>query len=126
MAVRVTAGEVKQIMDDCALTDQVIDSFIVGANALVTKVFSGDTEITTVLLKEIEKWMTAHMLASTLNRTTSDEKIGDASVKFTGQWGKKLESTPYGQTVLTLDPTGKMSKAGKSAAYIYAVKSFEE
>jgi hypothetical protein len=123
---RVTAGEVKQIMDDCTTTDLVVDSFIVAGTEVVTKVFENDVEITTVLLKEIERWFVAHLLASTLSRMTSEEKLGDAFVKYTGKWGSKLESTPYGQTVLTLDITGRMANMGKMRASIYAVKQFDE
>ena len=126
MAARVTAAEVKQLMDGCTITDAVVDIFILSANELVTAVLGTDTTIGTVLLKEIERWFTAHMLASTLHRTTSEEKLGDAAAKFTGKWGEKLSSTPYGQMVLVLDITGKMSLAGKMGASIYAVKGFDE
>lgn len=122
----VTATEVKEIMDNCTVLDAVVETFIVGADAVVTKVFYEDTEIGTTLLKEIERWFTAHMLASTLSRTTSDEKLGDAQVKYTGKWGENLSSTPYGQMVMQLDVTGKMaSYAGKSAASITAITSFD-
>jgi hypothetical protein len=126
MAVRVTATEVRDIMDGCELSDSIVESFISAGTLVVDRVFTGDTTISDALLKEIERWLVAHMIASTVHRTTSEEKIGDASVKYTGQWGKKLESTPYGQQVLLLDSSGMMANAGKAAAYIYAVKSFDE
>jgi len=122
---RVSAVEVKEIMDNCTVIDAVVDTFIDASTALIDKIYA-DTLITDTLLKEIERWLTAHMLASTLARTTSEEKLGDASVKYTGQWGKKLESTPYGQMVLILDPTGLMANAGKMAATITAVNEFDE
>jgi len=122
---RVSAIEVKEIMDNCTVIDAVVDTFIDASTALIDKIYA-DTLITDTLLKEIERWLTAHMLASTLARTTSEEKLGDASVKYTGQWGKKLESTPYGQMVLILDPTGLMANAGKMAATITAVNEFDE
>jgi hypothetical protein len=126
MAIRVVASEVRQIMDNCTLSDQVVDSFIVAGTEVITEVFEGDTEINTALLKEIERWFVAHMLASTLHRTTSEEKVGDASMKYTGKWEKNLESTPYGQVVLTLDVSGRMANVGKMRASIYAVKQFDE
>lgn len=127
MAVRTTHDEVLEIMDsDCSVSHAVVDRLIIAANAVVDQVFENDTDIGTTLLEEIECWLTAHMIASTLYRTTSEEKVGDATAKYTGQWGKKLESTPYGQMVLTLDITGKMAKAGKAAASIFAIPSFEE
>lgn len=123
---RVSPGEVKQIMDGCTLGDQVINAYIISANALVTEVFTGDTEITTTLLKEIERWFTAHMISSTTFRMGSDEKLGDASITYTGKWGLGLDSTPYGQMVKQIDFTGRMGKVGKLAAKIYAIKSFDE
>ena len=53
------------------------------------------------------------------------EKLGDATVMYTGKWDKYLASTPYGQMVLTLDFTNRLGKLGKSSASIYAVKNFE-
>ena len=122
MAYRVTATEVKSIMDGCTTADTVVETLIKGASETVNSIFN-TTDLT--LYKEIERWLTAHMLASTLARTTSEEKIGDASAKYTGKWGSKLESTPYGQMVLILDTTGKMANAGKMEASIYAVKGFD-
>lgn len=126
MAARVTAVEVKAIMTGVTATDPVINSFISAGTLLVDAVFADDTTLGVDILKEIERWFVAHMIASTIHRTTSEEKLGDASVKYTGQWGKKLESTPYGQMVLLLDTTGLIANVGKAAATIYAVKSFEE
>lgn len=123
MAYRVTATEVKQIMDNCILTDAVIGVFIGAANEVVNTVFSS-TDVTEY--KEIERWFTAHMIASTLQRTTSEEKIGDASVKYAGKWEKNLDSTPYGQMLKVLDTSGKMGNIGKQAASIYAVIGFTE
>ena len=125
MAARVTATEVKAIMDNCTLSDTTVDVFITSGTLLVDAIFDTGETLSTATLKEIERWFVAHMLASTVWKTSSEEKIGDATVKYTGQWGKKLESTPYGQMVLTLDTTGKMANVGKRAASIYAVPEYE-
>ena len=122
---RTTADEVKEIMDNCTLTDAVVDSFITGANALVTFILGSDTAIGNTLRGEVEKWFTAHMIACTLHRTTETERLGDASVKYTGQFRENLASTPYGQMVMQLDPTGKMGNIGKKGASMYAVTSFD-
>ena len=121
---RVTATEVKAIMENCVLDDLVVDVFIEAANEVVTQTLS-DTTVGTVLLKSIERFYTAHMIASTLHRTTSEEKLGDASVKYTGKWDKNLDSTPYGQIVKGLDTSGKMASLGSREASIYAIKSFD-
>jgi hypothetical protein len=66
------------------------------------------------------------MIASTLSRSTSKERLGDAEVTFTGKWGEMLKSTPYGQMVLTLDITGRMAKSGKTAVTLFAIPNFED
>ena len=116
---RVTATEVKGIMDNCIIVDAIIDSFIIAGTLVIDGVF-GVSDVTD-LTKEIERWFVAHMIASTIDKTASEEKVGDGSIKYTGQWGKKLESTPYGQMVLQIDLSGKMSKLGKNDAWLRAV-----
>lgn len=126
MAVRVTAEEVQAIMEGTFADSDIIDeTYIVAASALVDQVFSGDANIGDTLLKEIERWLTAHMIAISLQRTAASEEIEGAKVKWTGSWGKGLESTSYGQMVLLLDTSGKMAKAGKAAIKIRAITSFE-
>lgn len=126
MAVRTTAAEVLDIMDSgCTVSTNIITRLIVAASAVVDQVFENDTDIGDTLLEEIECWLTAHMIASSVYRTASEEEVGDARVRYTGQWGKKLESTPYGQMLLVLDTTGKMAKMGKSGASITAITSFD-
>ena len=126
--VRTTPAEVRLIMDnltETAVSNAVINSFILGANALVTKVLGDDADIGSVLLVDIERWFTAHMIASTIHRTTTEEKLGEATVKYTGEFKQDLSSTPYGQMVKQLDVTGKMNNIGKKGAGIYAVVSFD-
>jgi hypothetical protein len=107
MAARVTSSEVLEIMDNCPLTS--VDAFIDAGTLVVDSVFGSDNQ--DALTKEIERWFVAHMVASSVYRTTSDEKVGDAAVKYTGQWGKGLDSTPYGQMVKQIDTSGKMANA---------------
>ena len=125
MAIRVTADEVREIKDDISASNAIIDTFIVEASAIIDSVFSNDSTISDTLKKGLERWLTAHMLSMSISRTTSDEKLGEATVKYTGKWGLNLQATPYGQMVLTLDITGKMANLGKSPASIYAIPSFK-
>ncbi len=125
MAIRTTAAEVKEIIDGCTTSDAIVESLITAASAVVDKAFEDDTDIGDTLLAEIERWLTAHMIASTLHRLGSEEKVGDAQIKYTGKFGLGLDSTPYGQMVKQLDVTGKLSRAGKMAATIEAIKSFD-
>jgi len=123
MSARVTHSEVKAIMDNCTVADGTVDTFIAAGTLIIDSVF-GSTNAD-ALTKEIERWFVAHMLASTLSRMASDEKVGDASVKYTGLWGKRLESTLYGQMVMQLDVSGQMANVGKTSASIYAIESFD-
>ena len=122
---RTSAAEVLQILDNCTLSTTIIDVYVEAANLVVTNVLGDDTTLGASLKEEIERWFTAHMIASTLWRTAKVEELGDAKVQYTGKWGESLSSTPYGQMVKQLDTTGKMGNLGKKAASIYAVTSFE-
>lgn len=127
MAVRTTSAEVLQIMDNCTVSTTIIDSFITSANALINKLFEYDIDdMPSTLLEEMERWLTAHMIASSLQRTTDTERLGDAEVKYTGKWGENLGSTPYGQMVMTLDYSGRMKSLGKGRAGIHAVPQFDD
>jgi hypothetical protein len=125
MSIRVTSAEVKEIMDNCTTSDIIVNTFITAASAVIDKVFSGNTSMSAVMLKEVERWLTAHMLASTLSRTTSEEKLGDAQLTYTGKWGEGLKSTSYGQMVLVLDVSGLMAKTGLKGASMYAIPNFD-
>lgn len=118
---RVTADEVRQIMDDTDLTNININSFISGANALMNSLF-GDS--TSDLNKEIERWLSAHLIACTRERQALKEEAGTAKVTYTGEYGQGLHMTSYGQMAITLDITGKLAALMSKSAKIYAIKSF--
>jgi len=119
---RVTATEVKEILDNSSLTDTIVDAYILGANALVNSALgTGES----ALLTEIERWLAAHMIASSRERMAQKEGAGGAYIEYTGKSGEELSSTPYGQMVLTLDTTGAMASLGLKKASIKAVESFD-
>jgi len=121
---RVTTEEVKEIIDT-DLGNPVIDVFITGANQIVTSKLT-DSGMSSAKLKEIERWLSAHMIANTKNRMTVKEKLGEASVEYiVGKYGSGLSSTPYGQTVLLLDTSGLLGASGKRSASITAIRSFD-
>lgn len=119
MSVRVTATEVKEIIET-DITDSTIDVYITSANALVNKAL-GTSSLGMALLKEIERWLTAHMIASTKERQTKKEEAGTAKVEYTGDYGEGLASTSYGQMVMGLDTTGGMAKLGKKVIMLKAI-----
>ena len=122
---RTTAAEVLQIIDNCTISTTIVDEFITAANLTITEILGSDTSLSTAQKTEIERWFTAHMLAVTIWKTTSTERLGDASVTYTGQFGQGLSASPYGQMVLLLDTTGKMGNIGKRKASIFAITSFD-
>jgi len=123
MAVRTTNVQVKQILDNTALTGTQIDSYIVSANALVNAALGTGTDD---ILTQIEMWLTAHMIASTRERMAASEEAGGAKIEYIGTFGERLDSTPYGQMVRMLDTTGRMAKLGLREIGIIAIKEFEQ
>jgi hypothetical protein len=121
---RTTASEVKEIIDT-DLSDTIVNAYISGATALVDKVLEDDTEISDDLAEEIERWLAAHMIAATRERQLESASAGSASAKFQGVTGKGLESTLYGQMVLSLDPTGRFASLGLKRAVMTAITSFD-
>jgi len=122
----VTVDEVKVILGSTELSDSTIFTFIDTADALMDKVFEGDTELSDALKREIQRWYAAHLIASALERLPRREKIGDAEIDYIGTFGRQLEATPYGQVVLQLDITGKMGNIGKASASMFAIPNFDE
>lgn len=117
---RVTATEVMEIIET-DLTESQVNPFITSANVMVNDVLgTGDTAV----LKNIELWITCHMIASSRERQAIDEKAGSASVKYGGQYGANLASTSYGQMAMALDTTGTLASLGGRQASIRAVESF--
>jgi hypothetical protein len=123
MAVRVTANEVKEIIET-ELSNTIIEAYITGANQLVTEVL-GTTSLGTDLLKEIERWLSAHMMAISRERQAMEEGAGGAYIKYSGSYGEALKSTSYGQMVLALDTTGTFASLSGKSARIFAIESFD-
>ncbi len=127
MAIRVTEQEVLDIMDSGVdLSSIQITAMITAHSSVIDTIFADDAVVDDALLKELERWLSAHYIASTLVRMAAKEKVGQAEVTYIGKWGEMLKSTPYGQVLLTIDTTGKLAKIGKKAVSIYAIPSFED
>jgi len=117
MAVRVTDVEVKEIIDTTVTTTP----FVAIANILVDKYLSGHG-LSDALLKEIERWWSAHLVAIRDMRPHA-EKIGDTSINYQGKTDMGLNCTLYGQQLLTMDPTGILAKIGKKYVKVETVQS---
>jgi len=125
MMARVTIEEVKRIIDT-DLSDPIIDTYISGATEVVTNVLGSDTNLSDKLKKEIERWLTAHLIAASREPQIQSAGAGKADVTYQGKTGKGLEATLYGQQVLAMDTTGKMMAAmSKQRASLTAITSFD-
>lgn len=109
MANRVTSEEVFAIIDT-SLID--IDVFITTANMLVTA-YLATAGLSDEVLKEVEKYLAAHILSLRDPRTKS-EGVDVLSESYQGQWGMGLNGTSYGQTAILLDTSGILGKMTKS------------
>lgn len=109
MAERVTVDEVKKLIDT-ELSD--VAPFIKAANLTIDEHLLNDG-IGAALLKEIERWLSAHFVAMRERQLTS-ETAGDAANQYGGSFGMGLNFTQYGQQVRLLDPTGKLANAGNT------------
>jgi len=132
--MRTSVLAVKQILDNTTLSNIIIEAYINSANVMVTEVLGG-TDLSDDTLTEIERWVAAHMVASTRERQAIKEAAGTASITYTGAYGVGLKSTSYGQMALTLDTSGllaiasggaKLASGGAKFAFIKAITSFDE
>ena len=122
MANRVTEEEVLEIMPtNTSLTEDTILPFITSANVFVTNLLEG--VLAASILKEIEKWLSAHMATVVNERLIKEAGAGGAVVKYAGVFGEDLSSTQYGQMVLMLDSSNTLRnlKEGKFKAWTFVV-----
>ena len=91
MAIRVTEQEVLDIMDSgIEVSSTQMTAMITAASSVIDNVFADDSTVTDALLKELERWLSAHYVASTLARMAEKEKVGQAEVTYMGKWGEML------------------------------------
>jgi hypothetical protein len=113
---RTTDAEVKKIIALNVLTDTT--PFITTANLLVTQ-HLGLSGISSDLLAQIEKYLAAHFVALHPDeRQLKNQKLGDATDTYGGDFGKMLDFTQYGQMVKMLDYTGTLAGVGGESVEI--------
>jgi hypothetical protein len=125
MSERVSFLDVKQIIST-DLDVLEIKAYIAAANAFVDGNLLGKG-LSDVQLKEIERWMTAHLIASTREQQAKSESAGGASITYQGVTGTGLNSTFYGQQAVVLDSSGTLLciSSGIKMASMYVVPSFD-
>lgn len=109
MANRVTADDVKVIIDiDENISDARIVIFIKSANILTNNVNTIGGLTDADLLMEIERWLSAHLVAI-LDVRSASEKADEVSQKFQYKVDLGFNQTQYGQQALALDTTGYLA-----------------
>ena len=107
--MRTNVVEVKRIIS----TDLDVVQFALSASRLVdAKIAEGLLDEST--LKEIETYLTAHLITITAPREES-EKAGSVSAKYRGKTDMGIRSSLYGQHVLLLDSTNSFASADNDA-----------
>ena len=123
MAARVTVAEVEEILDT-TLEDKQVRAFISAADTLVTDILAGGGHSTKTLV-EITRWLSAH-LATVRELQVTEEKIGDASIKYQKATGLGLDNSHYGQYVKILDTSGKLAALGSKKARVEVAIEVED
>lgn len=107
---RTTEGDVTEVID----TNRNVGAFIGTANTMVNDTLQS-TDLNGTTLEEIEKWLTAHLIA-VADGVVEEKEIGDSSVTYAEEVGEGLKYTKYGRTALALDTTGTLANLGKRKA----------
>lgn len=121
--MKTTVEKVRDIIET-ELTDPVVQSFIDGADTWMGPLYENVT-ITETLFTEIQRWLTAHMIAFSRERMAISEEAGGAKIVYSGQYGVGLLGTSYGQMAVSLDNTGTLADVAgnKKPITFIAVKS---
>lgn len=119
MTVRTTISEVKTVIAT-RLSDEEITSFINIANRLVNKLLGSTTALEAVVKKDIETYLTAHLIAVSReqDKAFSRQRTGQTELYVGASFGTQLDATLYGQTIKMLDTTGAFASVGKRRASI--------
>jgi hypothetical protein len=123
-STRVTADEVQEIMDT-TVADTNIGACITAANLIVNEYLSNQN-MSAALLKELERWLAAHLLAMSLDPQDRNVRIGETEVRFEGQFGYGLDHTRFGQVVKTLDSSGNLANSSKPKALFTVLSETDE
>lgn len=110
---RVTVPEVKAVITT-ALSDEDI-GVAIGTATVIVDARLGGSGLSEPILKEIERYMSAHFVAIRDTREKSVSSDG-VSVSFdTGKIGEGLSATTWGQQAIMLDSTGTLAEQGMGA-----------
>lgn len=119
--IRVNDAEILEIVDTKVTS---FTAFIIAASIIVdTKLATPGIITDTTQLKEIERWLAAHLFI-VMERQTKKEEVGETSIEyFMMSLGKGLDSTLHGQQVKILDTSGTLASLGKRKANIITIEA---
>lgn len=114
MVARVTAEEVKEIVNTSIADDVILTNHIDTANVYVNDHLT-DLGHSSAMLKKIELYLAAHFVALTDGGPLTRSKLGDADESYANIYGEGLKATPFGQAAMSLDNTGTLTKLATTA-----------
>lgn len=117
--LEVTIDEVRAVIDT-EITDTQMQEYIFSTRAFLNAVFTG-VSVSETLYKEMERWTTAHLIASSRDRQAKEEGAGGAYIKYGTMYGMGLASTSYGQHAMVLDYTGTLASLMGKAVKLRAI-----
>jgi hypothetical protein len=120
---RTTPLLVQQVIETALTTTEILE-VIQYANRMVTNFLNG-SGLTAAELKDIETFLTAHIIAITKERQTKEERVGDIWVKYYDNPTGWLESTSYGQTAMMMDTSGLLQKQSKKRASFVSINQVD-
>lgn len=113
MTARVTAAEVKELVNTSVSDAVILTNHIETANLFVDTHLS--TKHTEPMLRRIELYLAAHFVALTEERGgVTRIKMGDADESLAAVYGEGFRSTRFGQTALSLDTTGTLARLAQT------------
>ncbi len=124
MANRTTVPLVCSVLD----TDvdiEIVKVFIESANVMVTQ-YLGTSVLATAVLKQIETYWAAHLVAVHRDRQAASEAADGVTVKYQGTTGEGLRATHWGQTAIEFDKTGTLASIGDDDRIAWVARAGSE
>ena len=116
MAIRVTSAEVIAILGDDNADLTNVSAFIAMATLLTDK--CSDAGLAAADCKEVERWLSAHLVATGARRLVKSNSVGPISESFDSKIDYGLRGTAFGQQALALDTTGTLKGMSGGLAYM--------
>ncbi len=114
MTIRVSATEVKNIISTSLSDAIVLDPCITLASDIVDNNLT-DQGLSTVLLKNIERYLAAHFVALTEEGgALISSEFGDANDRWSDVYKAGLSSTRFGQASIAMDSSGVLNAISTS------------